>query len=145
MALTLLFSTAISIWLSEVTTLNIPTIGTIKTIGVEAYWDQNLDNKTETIDWDTIWLGSSKNVTLYLQSTSSVKTIVQLNATNFNPKNISKYIHLSWNYYGTPINPNEVTQVTITLSTIYSKSLIGSLIANESEEFSFEIIISAIE
>ena len=47
---TLLLSSTLSRWLSEVTDLEIPSIGTVKTIGIEAYWDENLENKTEEIN-----------------------------------------------------------------------------------------------
>lgn len=144
-ALILLLSAAISVWLSEVTTLNIPNIGTIKTIGVEAYWDQNLENKTEVVDWDIIWSGASKNVILYMRSISNVHTVMQFNVTNWNPKNISKYMNLSWNYNGKPIYSGEVVQVTITLSTSPSVRFMEYIIAHNVKEFSFDIVIYAIE
>jgi len=142
---TLLFSSALSLWLSEVTYLRVPSIGIIKTIGVEAYWDETLEYKTEVIDWDVIRLGSSKNVTFYVRSISNVKTVLQFNVTNWNPTNISKYMNLSWNYYGTPIDPIEVIDVTITLTATYSMPFIDYLIANDVKEFSIDIVISAIE
>jgi hypothetical protein len=52
-AASLLITTAISILLSRITKLHIPSLGTIRTIGVEAYWDPNCENKTEAIDWGT--------------------------------------------------------------------------------------------
>jgi len=144
-AVTLLLSSGLSIWLSEVTKLEVPSIGRVKTIGVEAYWDENLENKTEAVDWDTIWLGSSKNVTFYLRSISNVKTVLQLNATNWNPTNVSKHMNLSWNYNGTPINPGEVIRVTIRISAPPSVRFIEYIITNDVKEFSFDIVISATE
>ena len=143
--ITLLLSSAISIWLSDVTDLEVPSIGTIKTIGVEAYWDETLDKKREAVNWDIIWLGSSKNVTLYLRSVSNVKTILQLNATNWNPINISKHMNLSWNYNGTSINPGEVIRVTITISAPPSVQFKEYIITNDIKEFSLDIVIRAIE
>lgn len=142
--ITFLLNSAVSIWLSEVTNLEIPSIGTIKTIGVEAYWDQTHTNKTEVINWHNIWLGSSKNVTLYVRSISNIKTVLQINATNWSPTNISNNMDLSWNYNEATIDPGEVIQVTITLSTIPSKSFVEYLISNNVKEFSFDIIIQAI-
>ena len=144
-AITLLLSSGLSIWLSKTTDLEIPSIGTVKTIGVEAYWDEKLENKTEEINWDTIWVGSSKSVILYLRSTSNVETVLILNTTDWNPKNISKYINLSWNYNETPIDQGEVILVTITLSTTYSNTFIEFLILNNVKEFSFDMIIQASE
>lgn len=144
-AITLLLSSGLSIWLSKTTDLEIPSIGTVKTIGVEAYWDENLENKTEEINWDIIWVGTSKNVTLYLRSVSNVETVLKLNTTNWNPTNISNNMDLSWNYNETPIDLGEVIQVTITLSTTYSKPFVEYLMSNNVKEFSFDIIIYAIE
>jgi len=43
-------TTTISILLSKTTNLTVPSLGTVKTIGVEVYWDQNRENKTEEIN-----------------------------------------------------------------------------------------------
>ncbi len=142
---TMLISSAISIWLSNFHNLSIPAIGTIKTIGVEAYWDPNLENKTETIDWGTMWPNSTKNVTLYILSVSNVKTILHLNTSNINPANISEYFNLYWNYDETPLNPNETIQVTLFLSASDDKSFSRYLIANDVTDFSIDIHIVAYE
>jgi len=142
---TILISSAVSIWLSNFHNLSLPTIGTIKTIGVEAYWDSNLENKTETIDWDTVWPGSTKNVTLYMRSVSNVKTTLHLNTSNINPANVSEYLNLSWNYDGSLLNPDEIIQVTLFLSASGDKSFTRYLIANEVTDFSIDIHIVAHE
>lgn len=144
-AITLLLSSGLSIWLSKTTELEIPSIGIIKTIGVEAYWDENLENKTEEINWDIIWVGSSKNVTLFLRSVSTVETLLKLNTTNWNPTNISNNMGLSWNYDEIPIDQGEIIQVTITLSTTYSEPFVEYIMSTNMKEFSFDIIIYAIE
>ncbi|TRZ53934.1 MAG: hypothetical protein D4S01_00415 [Dehalococcoidia bacterium] len=142
---TILISSAISIWLSNFHNLTLPTIGTIKTIGVEAYWDPNCENKTETIDWDTVWPGSTKNVTLYIRSVSNVKTALHLNTSNITPSNISEYLNLSWNYDGTPLNPDGIIPVTLFLSASSDKSFSRYLIANNVTDFSIDIHVVAYE
>jgi len=47
-------STTTSMLLYRIFNVKIPSLGTIKTLGVEAYWDRNLEKKTETIDWGMI-------------------------------------------------------------------------------------------
>ena len=143
--LTLIFSTVLFMWLNEVTDLKVPSIGTVRTMGIEAYWNESLDNKTEVINWDIMWLGSSKNVTLYLRSISNVITLLQLNATNWNPINMSEYLNLSWNYNGTPIKPGEVIRITITLSAPPSVHFIEYITTNDVEEYSLDIVISVKE
>ena len=125
--------------------LSRPKPRTIKTLGVEAYWDKNLENKTETINWGTIWPISSKNFTLYLRSISNTETTLLLNSTNWNPANISEYMNLSWNYNGTILHPSETIQVTLTLTTSSSNTFLLYLITNDVTDFNFDINISASE
>ena len=136
-------TTTVSILLSKTANFSIPSLGNIKTIGVEVYWDQNRENKTETIDWDEIWLGSSKNVTVYIRSISNYEVTINLNATDWNPANVSEYMTLSWDYNGTPLNPGEIIQVTLTLSISYSPSFVSYLIAEDVKNFNVDIHIIA--
>jgi hypothetical protein len=138
-------SNLIAILLSKVDNLTIPALGNIKTIGVEAYWDPNCENKTEVLDWGTIWISSSTNVTLYIRSISNYKVTLNLNATNWMPANISDYMTLSWDYNETLLNPGEIIPVTLTLSTSFSNSFISYLIANDVKNFNFDISIVASE
>lgn len=144
-AITLVLSTTIAILSERITKLNVPSLGTVKTLGVEAYWDKNLQNKTETINWSTIWPGSSKSFTLYLRSISNTKTTLLLNTTNWNPTNISEYMNFSWNYNGTILHPGETIQVTLTLTTSSSNTFLLYLITNDVKEFRFDIIINTSE
>ena len=143
--ITIALSTTISILSQSITTLKFPSLGTIKTLGVEAYWDRNLENKTETINWGTIWPGSSKNFTFYLRSISNTETTLLLDSTNWNPANISEYMNLSWNYNGTILHPSETIQVTLTLRTSSSNTFLLYLITNDVTDFNFDINISASE
>ena len=140
-----LISSAVSIWLSSFHNLTLLTRGTIKTVGVEAYWDPNCKNKTETIDWGTIWLGSTQTVTLYLRSVSNVKTFLQLNVSGIIPTKASNYIDLSWDYDGTFLNPGETIKVTLSLSTSNDDILTRYLVTTTVKDFRFDIHIVAYE
>ena len=153
---TLVISSIISIWLGKVTYLNVPSLGTIKTLGVEAYWDPDLKNKTETIDWETIWPGTSKNVTLHIRSISNIETTLELRTANWTfrdsnnrtvagPSDSSPYMNLTWNYNETTVRPDEIVQVTLTLSVDDSSDFIEFLIAKDVKAFSLDIIISTSE
>jgi hypothetical protein len=144
-AVTIFLSAAISVWLSKVIKLRVPSLGNVITLGVEAYWDENCENRTEKVDWGMIWPGSSRNVTFYLRSISNVDARLSLNTRNWSPANVSDYMNLSWNYNGMPINRNQVVQVTLSLSASSSHPFINYVIANNIKEFSFDIIIDASE
>lgn len=138
-------TTTIFILLRRIEDLHVPSLGTMKTVDVEAYWDPNRENKTETIDWGTVYPGSSKNVTFYIRSVSNLETILNLSTTNWNPANISNYMNLTWSYDGTPLSPGDVIQLTLTLSASPSDSFRNYLYANDVKDFSFDIVIVASE
>jgi len=143
--ITIALSTTISILSERITTLKVPSLGTLKTLGVEAYWDKSLENKTETVNWGIISPGASKNFTLYVLSVSTTETTLNLNTTNWNPTNISEYMNLSWNYNGTILPRGGTIQVTLTLTAPSSNTFLLYLITNDVKEFSFDIIISTSE
>lgn len=150
--ITLLISTTISLLLNRIDNLHIPSLSNIKTLGVEAYWDNNTQNKVEEIDWGTMWLGSSNNVTIYLLSVSTTDTTLKLtdeNLTLYNTnqiaikpaENISTHMHLNWNYNGSTLESGDVIQVTLTLRTDYSRDFASFLIENDIKRFSLDILI----
>lgn len=136
-------STTIAVMLSKTSNLTVPSLGTVKTIGVETYWDQNRENKTEEINWDEMWVGASKNVTFYIRSTSNYKTTLKLNVTDWNPADVSDYMNLLWDYNGEKLDPGETIQVTLTLSIPSSPSFVRYLIDEKVQNFSFDIHIVA--
>jgi len=132
-------TTTISILLSKNMNLTVPSLGTVKTIGVEVYWDQNLENRTEKINWDEIWVGASENKTVYIRSISNYQIALNLNATDWEPNNISDYMDLSWDYNGTILNPGESIKVELTLTINYSEAFVKYLIAEEVQNFNVDI------
>lgn len=144
-ATTLIVSTTVSILLQRTIHTNLPSLGTIRTLGVEADLEQ--------IDWGTLWLGSASNATVTLTSISNIPTtlnltIVDLRFYNTNqtltkpPATISDHMNLTWNYNGSLINPGDSIQVTLILSAEYSTDFVHYLIENDIKRFSLDILIS---
>lgn len=153
---TLLLSALISSWLSERFSLHIPSLATIETIGVKAYWDSNLSNETTELSWPKVYPGTSNNVTLYLQSVSNVKTRLELRASDWTfrnsgnmavlgPVDRTNYMNLTWNYNNATIDSGQALQVILTLSTDRSDEFVWFLVNNNVKAFSFDIMISARE
>jgi hypothetical protein len=117
----------------------------MKTLGVEAYWDIGLQNKTETIEWGVVWPGSSISVTLYIKSTSNAEVALILDSTDWEPASISEFMILLWDYNGMVLDLGEIIEVTLTLSVSSSDQFIRYLVANDVKQFSFEIVIRAQE
>ena len=122
----------------------VPSLGTIKTIDVETYWDQNGVNKRETLSWDEIKIEKLSwdeikmdpvNTTVYVKSVSNFRVTLNIFLTDWNPVEISDYLTISWDYNGTIINPGEIIPVTMTLSGSSSDALINYIVENEIEQF----------
>jgi hypothetical protein len=157
--ITIILHTIIAMWLSKFH-LEVLTIGTIHTVGVEAYWAKNLTDRIDDddiIDWGTLWPGSSNNVTIYLLNISYTETTLNLTKENLTfyktnedpihdiPTSISTYMNLTWNYNGSKVNRGEFIPVTLTLKANYSMDFILYLIENDVKSFSLDILISTTE
>jgi hypothetical protein len=139
--ITVLTSGLIAKWLDESINLEVPSIGNINVIGVEAYWNIECTNKTELIDWGVIYPGESKDVTFYVKSISNKDVVLSFNLTNWVPPTISNYINLTWDYNEAPLSPGKVIPITFTLTVSSSDSFINYLVEKKVQEFSVDILI----
>jgi hypothetical protein len=155
-AVTLVLSGIISIILDTTSIISLPSIASIHTVGVKAFWDPNLQNQTTQIQWGTVYPGQSYNVTLYIQSISNVPTTLQLTTTNWTylntnntiaagPATSTPYMNLTWNYNNQTLNPAQTIQTTLTLTTDNSPNFIKFLINNSIKQFEMDITIQANE
>jgi len=131
--------------------LRFPTVGNIIVMGYEAYGgDINTTGTNQTLDWGTVFLGTSINRSFTLKSISSMFTIPQLNTTNWTfenaqdapvaPPTINDFA-VDWNLNNTLLAPNEEVNVTITLTVKYDTAFAEYMINNQIRKFSFDIII----
>jgi len=111
----------------------IPSVGTVKTIGVGAYWDITCTNKVTEIDWGLLEPGETANVTIYLKNEGNAPIALSMSTENWNPSNASKYIALQWSYRGETVNPGKAIEVALVLS-------VNSTITGVTD-FRFDIII----
>jgi hypothetical protein len=155
-AITLVVSAAISIILDDHSNISLPSVGYIHTVGIKTYLDPTLQNQTAQINWGTPYAGSSRNVTLYLQSTSNVQTTLSLAITNWTfinanntvaagPSDSTPYLNLTWNYQDQTLNPGQTYQTTLTVTTDNSANFLTFLINNNITQFSMDITIQANE
>lgn len=108
--------------------------GSIQTVGVGVYWDQQCTNATSSLNFGLMAPGSSKNFTLYLKNTGNSILTLSMTTKNWNPTQASNYMTLAWNREGQQINPNQVIGFVITLSVAANVQGISS--------FSFDTVIS---
>jgi len=117
--------------------LPIATTGVVTSAGLKAYWDSGCTNEVTSISWGSMYAGNSKNVTIYLKNTGNVPMTLSLTTDNWNPSSAETYFTLIWDYSGGQIQPNEVLQITLTLTV--SRNVQGVT------DFSFNVIITGTE
>ena len=108
--------------------------GIIETVGVAAYTDSACTIPVSNVDWGRVSPGYSSTNTLYVRNEGNSDLALSFNTNNWNPINAQNYLTLSWNYAGQTIKPNQVIQITLTLSVSQSTSGV--------ESFYFDIVIS---
>lgn len=152
---TLILSTLVSIWLSKSHNLRLPSLGTIRTIGVKVF-DGDLINGAQ-IDWGTVYPGTLTNRSFYLQNESNTPitlSLKQLNLTLLNSRkeNVTSYLplpptdalNLTWNCSNIILNPKQTIFITLTLHVSNKSSFIEFLVNYKVVEFNFDICIEAI-
>ena len=90
-------------------------------IGV--YSDDQCINQMSSISWGILEPGSSKNTVCYIKNEGNIVLFLALKTSNWNPKKAFKDITINWDYGGQSLNPDEVIQVTLTLSVSYKTDL----------------------
>jgi hypothetical protein len=124
--------------------LYVPSIGTIRTVGVQAIGgdiNQTIQGR-QYIDWGEIYPGTQTNRSFALRSVSNSDITLQLNTTNWQPTDISDYLNLSWNYTEETIRPQQTIWVMLTLSSSSKQSFISYIIGNNVTAFDFDISIT---
>jgi len=126
---------AVSVVIGLLTTQRtVPSTGSIKSVGVGVYWNQQCTNVTSSLNFGQLEPESSKNFTLYLKNEGNAILTLSMAAKNWNPTSASTYMTLTWNREGQKINPGQVMAFVITLTVSVNVQGISS--------FSLDIVIS---
>ena len=116
--------------------VSVPSVGTVKAIGAGVYWDSGCTIPVSSIGWGIIEPNETKNSDpVYIKNEGNADITLTMETENWIPSEASDHISLSWDYIeGTTISPDGVVTVTFTLSVSSSIEGITS--------FSFDIIIT---
>jgi len=93
--------------------------GTIQiqtTTGIGVYSNSQCSTQLTTVSWGTLQPGGNQNAICYIKNEGNTPITLSLQASNWSPTSASNYLALNWNYNNQPITPNQVVQVTLTLS-----------------------------
>jgi hypothetical protein len=104
----------------------------VKAVGVGVYW-LNGTEVTE-IDWGLLAPGENKSVVVQMINEGTVTIKLMMNTSNWDPPEAESYIDVSWEYYDTPLYPDDVFVTNMTLSV--SPAIQGI------KAFSFDITIT---
>lgn len=115
--------------------------GRIEVEGVGVYSDLNCNTPIDHIDWGSLEPASTKNQTIFVRNEGNSPTSFFLATTDWNPANLSQYMHLTWNYEFQTVYPYETIQVTLTLTASSSPEFHNYVISNSISHFDFSIII----
>ncbi len=128
-----LYTLALSVLASVQTSSTVSNVGTVRSIGVGVYWDNECTDTVSSIDWGTLEPGQTVNKTVYIKNTSNVPVTLSMIKQNWNPSNASNYITCTWDSEGKSLNVNQVTPAVLTLSI--RNNITGIT------DFSFDIVI----
>jgi hypothetical protein len=150
--ITLLFNFLIASWVNnntnnETNDRTISTTGSIYVRGLELYGgDIKSESGHEHIDWGELTLGTSKNASFYVRSTSNVDVKLALSVNNWMPEGIEDYIRISWDYNGTLLRSGAdqvPLLVNVNLNVSSSGDFIDFIVENGVTSFGFNMTIYA--
>ena len=116
------------------TSITVPNSATLRTVGLEAYWDEACTNKVTSIEWGSLEPGQTKSVQIYIKNTGNTPETFSFTTENWEPASASSYITVEWDYDGTQVQPENSISVIFTL---YVSPSISDI-----ESFTFDMIIT---
>lgn len=108
----------------------IGSIGTVKAINVEVYWDQEGTQVVDQIDWGNLEPGQSGDKTIYIKNTGNAALTLTMTYSSWVPLEAGNYITLSWDNEGATVDPDGVVAAVLTLSVSNSISGITNFSVN---------------
>jgi hypothetical protein len=89
--------------------------GTIRVIGVSAFWDKACTNQVTSIAWGEIIAGTSIQKHIYIRNDGTATETFSMSSGNWTPPTASSYLTLTWNCSDYALSPKAVTCANLTL------------------------------
>lgn len=130
-----------AVFVALVVTRRIPSVGKIRTIGVDVYTDPDCTVHLEFIDWGWMNPGDLAGITCYVRNSKNVNFTLTIESGNWTPEAVEPYFTIDWNYTGEIMYPEDMlcTQITLYLSPTVIE------MASVPTNFGFDILITATE
>ena len=84
--------------------------------GIGIYSTAQCNTQLSSVAWGTLQPGGSQTAVCYIKNEGNTPVTLSLQASNWSPASASTYLALNWNYDNQLISPDQVVQVTLTLS-----------------------------
>jgi len=133
LALTLI-AIAITVMISQISIQN---IGTVKTVGLEAYKDEALTEQLSFVDWGLVAPSENKTFPAWIKNAGTTDLKLGMWTDNWNPTNASNYMVLTWNYDDSLVSVDQSVPVVFTLSI--------NTTVTDITDFGFDIWIVGVE
>jgi len=110
-------------------------ISAIEASSLGIYWDPELLEPADVIDWGILRPGEAKNITLYLVNETPSPIHISLNSSEWHPASAYRHMSVAWNHEGSLMGPSAVLKSDLSLTA--SPDIVNV------ETFSFNIVITA--
>ena len=111
--------------------------GTITSMNVEIFNNNDCTQLCNNINWGTLTPGDSITQTIYIKNSGNKPITVFMTTENWSPINASTYLNLNWDKENTNLNAGQITLASLTLTS--------ELDINSLTDFDFDIIITGVE
>ena len=127
--------TATSIGLLSVTE-EVAFEGTITTLNVGLFLDQQCTQNCESMSWGGIYAGESASKTIYVKNTGDATITLSMTMTDWIPESADGPISMTWNRENYTLEPQETIQAALTLTISEN--------ANNISNFGYKMLITGI-
>lgn len=117
----------------------VPNYGSVKSVGVGVYEDEECTRNVTEIDWGFLIPGSSFTREVWIKNTGNVEIVLNMTTEGWSPAEVRNYLTLTWDYEGQVLNASQVVRAVFTLSVS------ETITETDIESFSFDIVITGIE
>jgi opacity protein-like surface antigen len=120
-----------------ISTQTIPSNGTVTTVNVGVYTDNQCTQNCTSINWGSLYPGNSTSKMVYVKNIGTVPITLSMNSVSWAPTNASECLTLSWNQQGMALGVGASVSANLTL---LAASDTGNL-----SSFSVDIVITGAE
>jgi hypothetical protein len=98
------------------TTQEVPFEGTITTLNVNVYLDQECTQNCTSMSWGGVYAGESQTQKIYIKNTGNTPIELSMTITDWNPTTANGPISMAWNKENYILEQEEIVEATLTLT-----------------------------